>query len=507
MHTTKNTYERIRGAGVLLPISSLPSNYGIGTLGKEAYHFIDFLEAAGQRYWQVLPVGPTSYGDSPYQSFSAFAGNPYYIDLEQLIAEGLLTEKDVKAVKWQESCLQVDYARIFHNRFSVLKKAFAASNHRKTQAYQNFCEANDSWLEEYSFFMALKKEFNDQSWTLWPKEVQRREPGTLAKYREKLKTEIAFQKFCQYVFYAQWDALLDYAHQKGIAVIGDLPIYVAMDSADVWTNPEQFQLDKQLHPKKVAGVPPDDFSADGQLWGNPLYDWKAMEADGFTWWKKRMTYAARLYDMIRIDHFIGIVRYFAIPAKDTTAVNGSYKKGPGKKLTDAINSVVDKNRIIAEDLGVVVEEVVKLREKNGYPGMKIMQFGFDGNPKNEHFPENYQKNMVIYGGTHDNETILGYFTNQNDWVQNYTKDYLGVKEVKQIPWAMVKKGYESIADLVIFQAQDLLCLGNEARMNYPSTVGGNWQWRLRKGQMGSTLAKKLRKLAEKTGRISEREDF
>lgn len=490
-----------RGAGVLLHISSLPSNYGIGTMGAEAYRFIDFLKSAGQKYWQVLPVGPTSYGDSPYQSYSAFAGNPYFIDLDLLIEEGLLTKRDVTKYKWQEDCTHVNYGMIYNGRFDVLRKAFSNSKHQETESYKIFCETNVGWLENYSLFMALKTYFKYKSWQEWPKDIKMREQEAMQRYSDLLKEEINFWKFCQYKFYAQWDAMLTYAHDNGIRVIGDIPIYLAMDSADVWVNPHLFQLDKKLAPKKVAGVPPDDFSADGQLWGNPLYDWKAMEADGFAWWKKRMRYASRLYDFIRIDHFIGVVRYFAIPAKDETARNGIYRKGPGKKLTDAINSVIDSSRIIAEDLGVVVDAVVKLRNQNDYPGMKIMQFGFNGDPNNDHFPENYTENTIVYGGTHDNETILGFFQNQNEWVQNYTMNYLGVKELKQIPWGMLKKAYSGVGRTVIFQAQDLLCLENDARMNFPSTMGMNWQWRLRKNQMGKGLAARMKKLAEKENRI------
>ena len=490
-----------RGAGVLLHISSLPSNYGIGTMGEQAYKFIDFLKSAGQKYWQVLPVGPTGYGDSPYQSYSAFAGNPYLIDLDLLIGEGLLKKRDVTSIQWFDDPTKVDYGKIYENRFPILRKAFRNSRHQETEEYKTFCKENEEWLFNYSFFMALKGHFNHQGWQDWPKDIKTRKPQAMEQYRELLKEEIEFWSFCQFKFWQQWSAMLRYAHENGIRIIGDLPIYVAPDSVDVWANPKQFLLDRNLCPKKIAGVPPDDFCADGQLWGNPLYDWKKMEQDGFTWWKQRMQHAASLFDLIRIDHFIGIVRYFAIPAGEPTAVNGSYKRGPGQKLTDAINSVVDKSRIIAEDLGVVVNSVVKLRKYNDYPGMKVMQFGFNGDPKNEHFPENYTENNIVYGGTHDNETILGFFENQNEWVQNYTMKYLKVKTIKQIPWAMVKKAYQSVSRTVIFQAQDLLGLENDARMNFPSTMGENWRWRLKKNQMGKTLAKRMLALAEKEQRI------
>lgn len=489
-----------RGAGVLLPVSSLPSPYGIGTLGQAALDFLDFLKAAGQTYWQVLPVGPTSFGDSPYQSYSAFAGNPYFIDPDTLIREGLLSKADVETAVWGEDASRVDYETLYRLRRGVLKKAFAKSHHQACTAYQNFCAQNKSWLDDYSLFMALKDHFDGADWHDWDPGIRDRQPQALAAYQTELKEEIEFQKFMQYEFQRQWETVKEYAAKQGISVIGDLPIYVALDSADVWVHKEQFQLDPEGKPTKVAGVPPDAFSADGQLWGNPLYRWDVMEQDGFAWWKERMAFAAKRYDFVRIDHFIGIVRYFSIPAGDKTAAGGQWVQGPGKKLTTAIHTVVDAGRIIAEDLGVVVPQVTQLREEMGYPGMKIMQFGFDGNPQNDHFPENYTANLIVYGGTHDNETLLGYFTDREAEAER-AKAYLGADSLGELPFAMLEVGYATPARIVIFQAQDLLELSNDARMNFPSTVGGNWQWRLLPGQLTPSLARRLKGLVRASGRM------
>lgn len=489
-----------REAGVLLPVSSLPSPYGIGTLGQAAMDFIDFLAASGQKYWQVLPVGPTSFGDSPYQSYSTFAGNPYLIDLDDLIKDGLLSKQEVSAADWGDDPARVDYEKMYQSRTAILKKAFQKSRHQACMAYQKFCTEQKAWLEDYCLFMALKNHFHGVDWHDWEPSLRNREPQALDWWKGTLKEEINFQKFIQYEFDRQWTRVQAYAREHEIAIIGDLPIYVALDSADVWVHQEQFQLDSDGKPTKVAGVPPDAFSADGQLWGNPLYRWDVMEEDGFTWWKERMAFASKRYDWIRIDHFIGIVRYFSIPAEDKTAVNGKWIPGPGEKLTKAIHTVVDASRIIAEDLGVVVEEVDTLRDDMGYPGMKIMQFGFDGNPSNDHFPENYRSNMLVYGGTHDNETLLGYFTEREAEAAR-AKEYLKADSLEEIPFAMLEVGYATPARLVIFQAQDLLELPNWARMNFPSTVGDNWKWRLEPGQLTDGLARRLKGLVRASGRM------
>ena len=499
-----NSLKRERCAGVLLPVSSLPSRYGIGTLGREAYRFIRFLKCAGQTCWQVLPVGPTSYGDSPYQSFSAFAGNPYFIDLELLMQENLISWEEAERICWGLEETNVDYERLFRSRFSLLHLACRRSNLEKDADFRQFCREQRAWLEDYALFMALKYYFNQREWLQWPQPIKFREAGAVKYYVNLLKDEILFWKFCQYKFFEQWESLKQYANRNGISIIGDIPIYVAMDSADVWVHPELFQLDRDLCPTGVAGVPPDDFSKTGQLWGNPLYRWEAMERDGFSWWRTRMQMSARLYDRIRIDHFIGIVRYFAIPAGEKTAVNGEYKPGPGKKLTDAINESVGRAKIIAEDLGVVIPAVRRLLRQNRYPGMRVLQFAFDGDASNEHLPCHYEKNLVAYGGTHDNETLVGYFcgTAKPKQVQ-FAKRYLNVKQKKDLPKAILREAYASVANTVIFQAQDILFLPGWARMNFPSTVGGNWRWRLKKGQLTWETAAMLRNLAVTYGRYEE----
>lgn len=495
----KKNIKKCRGAGILLPVFSLPSPYGIGTLGAQAYAFIDFLKAAGQQYWQVLPVGPTSFGDSPYQSFSAFAGNPYFIDFEILAREGLISKNYAESFDWGDDPKYVDYAKIYNSRFKVLHTAF--ENSHESAKYREFCKKNADWLENYSFFMALKDNFGGHEWLLWPEDIRTRQPKAVLKYQDMLKDEINFWKFCQFKFFEQWSKLKNYANSNGIKIIGDIPIYVAMDSADVWCNTDQFQLDKDLKPVKVSGVPPDAFSSTGQLWGNPVYDWDAMEKNKFSWWKRRMAFSADIYDVIRIDHFIGIVKYYAIPAGDKTAENGQWLKGPAKKLTDAIDSVIGDSSIIAEDLGVAVPGVKQLLRSSGYPGMKIIQHAFDGNPENEHLPYNYERNMVIYGGTHDNETLVGLLENKKCKELKFALDYLHVKKIKDIPWAIIRAANQSVANTVIFQIQDILGLPNSARMNLPSTIGNNWRWRLTGNELTPKIAKKLYRLEKIYGRL------
>lgn len=490
-----------RGAGILLPISSLPSNYGIGTFGKEAYHFVDQLASAGQKYWQVLPVGPTSYGDSPYQSFSAFAGNPYFIDLDILIKEKLLTKKDVDSINWGEEEDKVNYVIIYKNRFKVLRKAFKKSSHKEEKAYLDFCRDNVFWLHDYSLYMAVKNYFDNVEWLSWDEGIRNREPEDIVFYEEKLAEDIDFWKFCQYKFNEQWNKVKSYANEQGIKIIGDIPLYVAMDSADVWVHGRLFELDERKNPIHIAGVPPDNFSATGQRWGNPLYRWDVMEEEGFAWWKERMAANAALYDVIRIDHFIGIVRYFCIPNSCETAEIGEYKEGPGIKLTNVIKEAIGDSEIIAEDLGVVVPSVRRLINKTGWPGMKILEFAFDGGTQNDNLPFNYTTpNCVVYGGTHDNETMAGFFGRQKKQERQYVMDYLNLKNKNQITDALIRLAYESIAETAIFQLQDILNLSNEARMNYPGTLGGNWEWRAKSGEFTTEHQKKLKKLAEVYGR-------
>ncbi|MEY8266152.1 4-alpha-glucanotransferase [Lachnospiraceae bacterium 64-25] len=466
-----------RGAGILLAVTSLPSPYGIGTMGKEAFRFVDMLTDLRQKYWQVLPIGPTSFGDSPYQSFSAFAGNPYLIDLDILIEEGLLKQEEVDGYNWGIRKDDIDYALIYNNRFKVLKSAFDRFDVKK-DAFKKFCKDNKDWLEDYSLYMAVKNEKGGSEWLSWEEGLRNRDADTLAEYREQLKEQILFWMFLQYKFFEQWKALKAYANEQGIKIIGDIPLYISLDSADVWADRDQFKLDEEGRPSEVAGCPPDDFSDDGQKWGNPLYDWEKMEAEGFGWWKERIAANGRLFDIIRIDHFIGVAKYYSIPAQDENARNGRWNKGPGKKLTDMIEKTLGKNRIIAEDLGVAVPAVKKLLAKTGWPGMKILLFAFDGNTANEHLPHNYEdSNLVVYAGTHDNETIVGYFRDKTEYELAYLYEYLNIKKKDDIPDAIIRTAYGSVADIAIMQMQDLLKLGNETRMNFPSTVGCNWRWR------------------------------
>lgn len=506
--SVKNEQRLGRAAGILLPVSSLPSKYGIGTFGDEAYEFVDALVEAGQKFWQVLPLGPTSYGDSPYQSFSAFAGNPYFIDLDYLVKEGLITEEQILAKSWGNNPEDIDYATIFNNRFDLLKEAYHNSNFRETKEYQAFAENSTYWLDDYSFYMALKGQFNNQSWTEWDEDIKFRQEEAVAKYREELADEIDFWKFCQFKFYEQWGKLKEYANEKGVQIIGDIPLYVSMDSSDVWVHGRLFELDERKNPINVAGVPPDCFSETGQRWGNPLYDWNAMEKEDFSWWRERMKANATLYDVIRIDHFIGVVRYYRIPSSCETAMEGRWKKGPGIKLTTAIKESIGDAKIIAEDLGVVVPSVVELMEEMGWPGMKIMQFAFDGTTTNNNLPHTYRNNMLVYGGTHDNETLVGFFEPKTEEEMEYTYKYLNVTTKAEVPKAIIRSSYASVADVVIMQMQDILELDNSARMNLPSSVGQNWRWRMTKGQFTEEHIAYLKELTEiynRDGKVSEEE--
>ncbi|MDD6573100.1 MAG: 4-alpha-glucanotransferase [Thermoflexaceae bacterium] len=493
------TFER--GAGILMPISSMPSPYGIGTMGRDAYEFVDFLRECNHKYWQVLPLGPTSFGDSPYQGFSTFAGNPYFIDLDTLIEEGLLTKEYVERFDWGNDPCSISYDKMFEARYEVLRQAYKNSNHKETPEYKEFLEKNAYWIEDYGLFMAVKLHYNHADWSLWEDDIRFRKPEAVQKYTEMLSDDIDFYKFLQFKFFEQWDKLKAYANEKGIEVIGDIPIYVAFDSSDVWVNSDEFVLDENLTPTKVAGVPPDAFTDLGQKWGNPLYDWEKMEKNGFAWWARRMKAAAQMYDIIRIDHFLGVVKYYIIPAEDPDARHGEYKKGPGKKLTDVINAAIGDKKIIAEDLGVEIPEATELLDANEYPGMKVLEFAFGGDRKNVHLPHNYKtSNCVVYGGTHDNETLLGYFQDHNDWELGYAYDYLDTRDKRKMVDQVFRLAYGSIANVVIFQTQDILKLDNSARMNLPSSLGVNWKWRMQKGALGEKQKQDLRYLASVFGR-------
>ena len=493
-----------RAAGILMPITSLPSEYGIGCFSKSAYDFVDWLKEAGQSYWQILPLGPTSYGDSPYQSFSTFAGNPYFISLKALVEEGVLTKEDCEKVNWGKRADSVDYEKIYKGRYKLLRKAYENSNISENQDYQRFVAENNWWLSDYALFMAVKDQFGGVEWTKWAEDIRLRWENAMDYYRRELYFDIEFQQYMQFKFYEQWMKLKKYANEKGIQIIGDIPIYVALDSADVWTHPELFLLDEEnLTPLKVAGVPPDAFSETGQLWGNPLYRWDVQEKTDFAWWKERMKASARLYDVVRIDHFIGVTQYYAIPAGSEDGKTGEWLKGPGKKLTDAINMVIGDTKIIAEDLGIFVPEVKELLEETGYPGMKIIEFAFSGDRFNEHLPHMYSPNSVVYGGTHDNETLVGYFKPEERqwWELQYIADYMGVSHQHEVVDKVLKTAYASVASVVIFQAQDILKLDNWARMNTPGTVGNNWRWRMKPDELNQDHINHLSWLVDTFGRF------
>lgn len=483
-----------RKSGILMPISSLPSPYGIGTLGREAYAFADFLKAAGQSYWQLLPLGPTSYGDSPYSSFSTYAGNPYFIDLDMLAEDGLLERGELEAEDWGDDPLRVDYEKIYAARFRVLKRACDRGWERDAARVAAFEAENRRWLPDYALFMALKRHFGMKAWTEWEDENIRRRvsPEVVERYRQELAEDCRLFTYIQFLFYQQWNALRDYIHGLGLKVIGDLPIYVAMDSADVWSEPENFQMDEQYVPKEVSGVPPDYFSADGQLWGNPLYDWEKMKQDGYGWWVRRMEGASRLYDVIRIDHFRGFESYWSVPYGEPTARTGRWQQGPGMDLIGVLKERFRDIPIIAEDLGFLTDGVRQLLADSGFPGMKVLEFAFDSREPGDYLPHNYGRNSVCYIGTHDNETALQWRDSADPADIAFAKRYLGLNEEEGFTWGLIRGGMSSVADLFVAQMQDCLALGAEGRMNTPGTCGGNWQWRMAAGAASAELAARLR---------------
>ncbi len=483
----------MRASGVLMHLTSLSSPHGIGTMGKEARAFADFLAAGGQRYWQLLPLGPTGYGDSPYQSFSTFAGNPYLIDLDFLAEEGLLTEPEYAGEDWGEDPQRVDFGLLYRKRYPVLKKAVRRLLERKEPEYETFLAENAHWLPDYALFMALKDAGGGTPWWQRPEELRRREPRALARTGEELREETDFWQGVQYLFFRQWQKLKEYVNGRGIGLIGDLPIYVALDSADVWAGPELFQLDRELVPTEVAGCPPDAFAADGQLWGNPLFDWERMEADGYAWWIGRIAHQLRLYDMLRIDHFRGFESYYAIPFGEGTARNGRWRPGPGMKLFRAVEAALGQKDIIAEDLGYLTPEVRQMLAESGFPGMKVLQFAFDSREESDYLPHNYDKNCVVYVGTHDNDTALGWLDTVSPEDRRYAMDYLKLTGAEGYHWGLMRGAWASAAQLAVVTAQDLLGLGSGARMNTPSTLGGNWQWRAMPGVFTEELAQRLRR--------------
>ncbi|WP_432405120.1 4-alpha-glucanotransferase [Wukongibacter sp. M2B1] len=489
-----------RGSGILLHITSLPSPYGIGDFGEEAYKFVDFLEKAGQKYWQILPLGMTSYGDSPYQSFSAYAGNPYFIDLNKLIEDGFLKESEVENIVLNCDETKVDYEEIFYNRIPILKIAYGRAMYKIKDEVLEFKEKNIDWIDDFSLYMAVKEDFDLRSWQEWDEDIRLRKPEAIKYYKENFTEEINFWVYLQYEFFKQWKCLKKYANDKGIKIIGDIPIYVAEDSADVWSNSELFLLDDENRPVKVAGCPPDAFSETGQLWGNPIYNWYEIEKRGFDWWIKRIEGNYKLYDILRIDHFRGFESYWEVPYGEKTAVNGEWVKGPGIKLFNAIKEALGNINVIAEDLGYLTEEVLRFRKESGFPGMKVLQFAFDTREESDYLPHNYEKNCIVYTGTHDNDTAAGWFENADkDDINNAIK-YLGLNKEEGYNWGFIRGAWGSVGSLAIAQMQDFLGLGTEARMNVPSTLGGNWQWRLRKYDLAEELAEKIYRMTKLYGR-------
>lgn len=491
-----------RQCGMLLPIASLPSEYGIGSFSKEAYAFVDMLHETGQSLWQVLPIGPTGYGDSPYQSFSTFAGNPYFIDLEQVVREGLLTEEECKSFDWGSDPETIEYDKIYASRFQILKKAYERYHAEDDRDFQSFYEKNSFWLKDYALFMAIKDSKGGLCWSEWEEDIRMRQPEAVKKYEDELAEDIAFYVFLQYLFQKQWLALKSYANEKQIKIIGDIPIYVSFDSVDVWANPELFQLDEAHMPLAVAGCPPDAFAADGQLWGNPLYAWEYHRETGYRWWIDRMKALYGLFDIVRIDHFRGFDQYYSIPYGDETAVNGHWEQGIGADLFAEIKKALGDTEIIAEDLGYVTDSVRKLLKDTGYPGMKILQFAFDSREEGCYMPYKYPRNCVVYTGTHDNDTIEGWYRSISENDRATAETYLNNKHTPdgQVHWDYICCALATVADICIIPVQDYLGLGSEARINIPSVPSGNWKWRMKKEAFTPELKKKIRSLAEVYGR-------
>ena len=496
-----------RAAGILLPISSLPSKYGIGCFSKSAYEFVDQLEAAGQSYWQILPLGPTSYGDSPYQSFSTFAGNPYFVCLEDLIKEGVLTEEECDAVNFGDHPSYVDYGKLYEGRFGLLRKAYERSNIYENPQFHEFCNANYWWLDDYALFMAVKKRFDGKAWSEWAKDIRLRWENALDYYRRELYFDIEFYKYIQFKFQEQWKKLKTYANEKDIKIIGDIPIYVAFDSADTWANPQNYQFDEENLPVAVAGCPPDAFSATGQLWGNPLYKWDYHKSQNYDWWVQRVNHCFEMYDVVRIDHFRGFDEYYSIPYGDLTAENGHWEKGPGMDLFNTIKNRLGEKQIIAEDLGYMTDTVRELVKDSCYPNMKVLEFAFDSRDigsASDYLPHNYPNNCVVYTGTHDNETLASWYKTIRPEERQMVKDYLHNQKVteKTVHTEMIVLAMRSVADTCIIPIQDYFGYDNSARMNHPSTTGSNWKWRLAEGEITEEMLKEIGELTRIYGRYN-----
>ena len=499
----------MRECGMLLPVASLPSRYGIGAFSKEAYDFIDTLKAAGQSCWQILPLGPTGFGDSPYQSFSAFAGNPYFIDLEKLTEEGLLTREECLDTDFGSDERDIDYKKIYDGRFPLLRKAYERWKEGRTPELVHELAGRKLGDEtrEYCFYMAVKSHFDSCSWNLWDEGIRLRKPEALEAYRAMLTDEIGFYEFQQIKFEEQWKALKGYAHEQGIRIIGDIPIYVAFDSADSWSRPELFQFDENNMPGAVAGCPPDGFSATGQLWGNPLYNWEYHRKTGFAWWMRRMEYCFRMYDLVRVDHFRGFDEYYAIPYGDPTAEFGHWERGPGIEIFRQMQAYFGGDRlpIIAEDLGFLTPTVRQLLKDTGFPGMKVLEFAFDAGENSDYLPHKYGTNCVVYTGTHDNDTAEGWFASLDEHDRNFVREYIGAGYTPEgeIHWDLVRAALGSVADLAVIPVQDYLGYDTSARINEPSTLGKNWRWRMSREDLNEDTVKRCRRLAGIYGRLGE----
>ncbi|WP_315110621.1 4-alpha-glucanotransferase [Clostridium intestinale] len=482
-----------RGSGIIMHITSLPNKYGIGSFGEEAFKFVDFLKNAGQKHWQVLPLGPTGYGDSPYQCFSAFAGNPYFIGLDLLVKDGLLRLEDIENIDLGQEKERVDYYKIFKNKMEILKKAYKNNK----ESLEEFKVENKKWIEDYGLFMALKNKFDLKAWYTWDKDIRFREKEAMDKYKKELEDEINYWIFLQYVFHKQWRSLKEYANSNGIKIIGDIPIYVAGDSCDVWADHRMFLLDEERVPLRVAGCPPDYFSETGQLWGNPLYDWEYLDKNNYIWWIDRIKTSFKLYDLVRIDHFRGFEAFWSIPYGDETAINGEWVKGPGVKLFNKVKDELGEVNIIAEDLGLLTQEVIDFLKETGFPGMKVLQFAFSRDYESQYVPHNHIKNCIVYTGTHDNDTFLGWFQDEkNKGDVEYAKEYLKLSKEEGYNWGFIRGAWSSVAALAIAPMQDFLGLDNNYRMNKPSIAENNWTWRAREEQLNEDLEIKIKKLTE-----------
>ncbi len=496
-----------RASGILLPVASLPSKYGIGCFSKEAYDFIDKCKDAGQSYWQILPLSPTSYGDSPYQSFSSFAGNPYFIDLEALIEEGVLTREECDQCDFGDDPVCIDYGKLYRQRFGLLRLAYERSDIAHNPEFVRFAQENAAWLDDYALFMAVKQCFDGKSWSEWAEDIRKRWGFALDYYRRECYFDIEFYKYIQFQFHVQWEKLKTYANEQGIRIVGDIPIYVAFDSADAWAHPEMFQFDSEYQPVAVAGCPPDAFSATGQLWGNPLYRWEFHRQTGYDWWCRRMEHCFRMYDVVRIDHFRGFDEYYSIPYGEETAMHGHWEKGPGMELFQALQRRLGAKEIIAEDLGLQTPSVHKLLKDSGYPGMKVLEFAFVPGEDTGYLPHSYDRNCVVYTGTHDNETLVQWYQGLDEEVRTYAAEYMdkedGPAEEKYRDF--VRMAMMSSADTCIIPLQDYLGLGQEARINKPSTLGGNWVWRMDEGMLSREIIDEIYGLTKISFRLNGQE--